>query len=90
MVDVVVELPGATPSEVEQRVTRPLEKLMWEVPGVEYVYSTSMAGRAMVIVRFLVGQKEVDATGSPQSEAGCQRCRHAAPTPAPHGAGALD
>ncbi|MFN7982273.1 MAG: efflux RND transporter permease subunit [Vicinamibacterales bacterium] len=61
MVDVAVELPGATPSEVEQRITRPLEKLMWEVPGVEYVYSTSMAGRAMVIVRFLVGQKEVDA-----------------------------
>jgi len=61
MVDVFVDLRGATPSEVEQRITRPLEKLMWEVPGVEYVYSTSLAGRSMVIVRFLVGQKEVDA-----------------------------
>ena len=61
MVDVSVELPGASPTEVEQRVTRPLESLLWEVPGVEYVYSTSSAGRAMVIVRFLVGQNEEDA-----------------------------
>ncbi|MBS1818084.1 MAG: efflux RND transporter permease subunit [Acidobacteria bacterium] len=58
MVDVFVEMPGASPAEVEQRVTRPVEKLLWEVPGVEYIYSTSSAGRAMVIVRFLVGQDE--------------------------------
>jgi multidrug efflux pump subunit AcrB len=58
MVDVLVEMPGATPEEVEQRVTRPLEQLLWEVPGVEHVYSTSAAGRSMVIVRFLVGQAE--------------------------------
>jgi multidrug efflux pump subunit AcrB len=58
MVDVFVALPGASPSEVEQRITRPMEKLLWEVPGVEYLYSTSSAGQAMVIVRFLVGQDE--------------------------------
>ncbi len=58
MVDVFVELPGATPTEVEQRITRPLEKLVWEVPGVEYVYSTSSPGRAMVIVRFEVGHDQ--------------------------------
>jgi len=58
MVDVFVEMPGAAPSEVEQRVTRPLEKLLWEIPGVEYVYSTSSQGRSLVIVRFLVGQDE--------------------------------
>ncbi len=58
MVDVFVDMPGASPAEVEQRVTRPLEQLVWEVPGVEYLYSTSSAGRAMVIVRFLVGQDE--------------------------------
>src|SRR5688500_15162466 len=49
MVDVFVELAGASPAEVEQRVTRPLEKLLWEVPGVEYVYSTSSPGQSMVI-----------------------------------------
>ena len=58
MVDVFVEMPGATPTEVEQRVTRPVENLLWEIPGVEYLYSTSSPGRAMVVVRFLVGQDE--------------------------------
>ena len=58
MVDVFVDLPGASPTEVEQRVTRPLEKLLWEVPGVEYLYSTSSEGRSMLVVRFLVGQDE--------------------------------
>lgn len=38
LVDVFVEMPGATPADVEQRVRRPMEPLLWEVPGVEYVY----------------------------------------------------
>jgi multidrug efflux pump subunit AcrB len=58
MVDVFVDMPGASPTEIEQRVTRPVEKLLWEVPGVEYLYSTSSPGRAMIVVRFLVGQDE--------------------------------
>lgn len=58
MIDVFVDMSGASPTEVEQRVTRPIEKLLWEVPGVEYLYSTSMPGRAMLVVRFLVGQDE--------------------------------
>ncbi len=56
MVDVFVDLAGASPTEIEQRVTRPVERALWEVPGVEYVYSTSSPGRSLVIVRFLVGQ----------------------------------
>lgn len=55
MVDVFVSMPGASPAEVENRVTRPMEKLLWEIPDVEYIYSTSSPGNAMVIVRFLVG-----------------------------------
>ncbi|MEO7245974.1 MAG: efflux RND transporter permease subunit, partial [Rubrivivax sp.] len=58
MVDVFVEMPGATPADVEQRVTRPMEQRLWEVPGVEYVYSTSTAGHSMVVVRFMVGEAE--------------------------------
>ncbi len=58
MIDVTVEMPGASPAEIEQRVTRPIEQWLWEIPGVEYLYSTSSAGRAMVIVRFLVGEDE--------------------------------
>ena len=58
MIDVFVETPGATSAEVEQRVTRPMEKLLWEVPGVEYLYSTSSPGQSMVVVRFYVGEDE--------------------------------
>ena len=58
MIDVLVEMPGASAREVEERVTRPMEKLLWEIPGVEYVYSTSMTGSSMVIVRFRVGEDE--------------------------------
>jgi multidrug efflux pump subunit AcrB len=61
MIDVTVEMPGATAAEVEQRVTGPMEKLLWEIPGVEYLYSTSSAGRSMVIVRYFVGQDETQA-----------------------------
>ena len=55
MIDVLVSMPGATAHEVENRVTRPMEKLLWEIPGVEYLYSTSSPGSSMVIVRFKVG-----------------------------------
>ncbi len=61
MLDVFVGMPGASAREVEQRVTIPMEKLLREVPGVEYLYSTSQPGGAMVIVRFYVGIKEEDA-----------------------------
>jgi multidrug efflux pump subunit AcrB len=55
MIDIEVSMPGASPREVEQRVVGPMEKLLWEIPGVEYVYSTAMDGAAMSIVRFTVG-----------------------------------
>src|SRR5215471_8717014 len=58
MVDVFVQMPGASAREVEERVTKPLEKLLWEIPGVEYIYSTSSHGASTAIVRFLVGQDE--------------------------------
>jgi len=58
MIDIFVQMPGATAQEVEQRVTTPMEQLLWEIPGVEYVYSTSMPGQAMAIVRFLVNTPE--------------------------------
>jgi len=58
MIDVFVQMPGASAKEVEERVTKPMEKLLWEVPGVEYIYSTSSPGMAMAVVRFYVGQDE--------------------------------
>ena len=56
MIDVMVAMPGAEPAEVESRVTRPMEKLLWEIPGVEYLYSTAMPGADLTIVRFKVGE----------------------------------
>src|SRR5512143_2209894 len=58
MIDVLVQMPGASAKEVEERVTKPMEKLLWEIPGVEYIYSTSANGYSMAIVRFYVGEDE--------------------------------
>jgi len=58
MIDIFVQMPGAEAKEVEQRVTQPMEKLLWEIPGVEYVYSTSSPGMSMAVVRFYVGEDE--------------------------------
>lgn len=55
MVDVMVSMPGAGAREVAERVTRPMEQLLSEIPGVEYVYSTSRPAESLLIVRFQVG-----------------------------------
>ncbi|OAG28308.1 efflux RND transporter permease subunit [Thermodesulfatator autotrophicus] len=60
MIDIFVEMPGATAEEIENRVVYPMEKLLWEIPGVEYVYSTAMNGRALTVVRFYVGEDVED------------------------------
>jgi len=60
MIDIMVGAPGMSAKEVEQRVTEPMERLLWEIPGVEYVYSTSMPSMSMVIVRYKVGSNETD------------------------------
>src|SRR5512134_3159287 len=58
MIDIFVQMPGASAKEVEERITKPMEKLIWEIPGVEYIYSTSSPGQSMAIVRFRVGEDE--------------------------------
>ncbi|HET9623017.1 MAG TPA: efflux RND transporter permease subunit [Kofleriaceae bacterium] len=62
MSDVFVRMPGASAREIEARITTPLERALWEIPGVEYVYSTSSPGLASVIVRFRVGEDAERAT----------------------------
>jgi multidrug efflux pump subunit AcrB len=56
MVDVMVAWPGAEPAEVESRVVAPIERILWGVPGVEHIYSTSRPGLGMVTVRFKVNE----------------------------------
>jgi multidrug efflux pump subunit AcrB len=61
ILDVFVQMPGASAEEVTQRATVPMEKLLREIPGIEYIYSISHPSLSMVIVRFYVGTKEEDA-----------------------------
>ena len=56
MADIMVGYPGASPTEVESKVIKPLEKIISNISGVEYVYSTSMKEQGMVIVQFYVGE----------------------------------
>lgn len=56
MADIYVGYPGASPQEVENKIAIPLEKVLSNISGVEYVYSTSMPEMAMVSARFFVGQ----------------------------------
>jgi multidrug efflux pump subunit AcrB len=56
MADIFIGYPGASPKDVETKVSAPLEKMISNVKGVEYVYSTSMQGQAMIIVQFYVGE----------------------------------
>src|SRR5660397_45638 len=42
MADVMVGYPGANPTEVENRVVKPLEKVISNIKGVEHVHSMAM------------------------------------------------
>jgi len=55
MIDILVMMPGASPQEVENIVTRPMEQKVWGIEGVEYVYSSSYPSFSLVTARFLVG-----------------------------------
>jgi len=56
MADVFVSAPGLSATEVEKQVTRRLEKLLYQIDGVEYVYSMSQPGQSAITVRFYVGE----------------------------------
>ena len=55
MIDVSVGLPGSSPREVERRIVEPLERALWEIHGVEYIYSVAQYDGAMVTARYEVG-----------------------------------
>jgi multidrug efflux pump subunit AcrB len=59
LADVYVHMPGASAAEVEKQVATRLEKLLWQVDGVEYVYSMSSPGLAIVTARFYVGEDRI-------------------------------
>ena len=84
MIDVMVNMAGFSAKEVEERATRPMEKLLWEIPGVEYIYSTSRDSESLVIVRFKVGSNPERVSRAPNGKAALElrshsaRSRHAA------------
>jgi multidrug efflux pump subunit AcrB len=56
LADVYVNFPGRSAQEVEQLVATPLERILYQIDGVEYVYSMSRENQAIITVRFYVGQ----------------------------------
>jgi len=54
--DIFLGYPGASAEEVEARVSKPLEAIVADIPGVEYVYSTSQENQAFLVVRYYVGE----------------------------------
>jgi multidrug efflux pump subunit AcrB len=59
MADVLVRAPGLSAEQVERQIATPLEKLLYQIDGVEYVYSMSRSEQCVVTVRFYVGQDRV-------------------------------
>ncbi|WP_456376780.1 efflux RND transporter permease subunit [Lutibacter sp.] len=60
MADVLVSYPGASPTEIESRVVKPLEKIISNIKGVQHVHSIAMNGQSMIIVQFYVGENTED------------------------------
>ncbi|UGS24280.1 efflux RND transporter permease subunit [Flavobacterium channae] len=60
MADVMVMYPGASPSEIESRVVKPLEKIIGNIKGVEHIHSMAMNGYSMMVVQFYVGENSED------------------------------
>lgn len=56
MIDIRTPAPGFAAAEVERKVTEPIERAVWGLDGVEYVYSSSQAHGSLVTVRFKVGE----------------------------------
>ena len=56
MIDVMIPAPGMEPREIERTVTEPVERAMWGLDGVEYIYSASQAHGSLVTVRFKVNE----------------------------------
>lgn len=59
--DVFIPFPGASPKEVENLITIPMEQVISEIKGIDMTYSFSQNDGAMIIVVFEVGKERNDA-----------------------------
>jgi len=60
MADVIISAPGLSAKQVERQVTLPLEKMLSQIKGVEHLYSRSGSGKAVVTLRYFVGEDRED------------------------------
>ncbi len=54
MIDITTQTVGLSAKEIEREVTEKIERAMWGISGVEYVYSQSQKHQSLVTVRFKV------------------------------------
>ena len=58
---VIVPMPGAHPTEVENVIVNPLERKIREIKGVEHVYGMAMDNVGIVNVVYKIGERREDA-----------------------------
>jgi len=56
--NVIVNMQGSSPEEVQNLIVRPLEMVLREMTGVEHTYGTAMDSRGVVTVMFTVGENK--------------------------------
>ncbi len=56
MVDIALAMPGASPEEMESVVIQPIEHLLGNIEGVEYIFSTALPGQALISATWYVGE----------------------------------
>ena len=54
MIDIMINADGFSAKEIEREITEIVEKSMWGISGVEYIYSQSQKHQSLVTVRFKV------------------------------------
>lgn len=57
MIDIMLQMPGASSEEVSRLVVSPLERLVSEIKGLKHVYSVSDEGMGIITLEFEVGQE---------------------------------
>ncbi|MGJ4787426.1 efflux RND transporter permease subunit [Leptospira koniambonensis] len=56
MVDISFSSPQYSANEMERKITEPVERSVWGLEGVEYVYSATKDHQSLITVRFKVGE----------------------------------
>lgn len=56
MIDVMIPAPGMEAREIERNITEPVERAMWGLDGVEYIYSASQPHGVLLTIRFKVNE----------------------------------